>query len=311
MEVILITKSAVGHKRRHYGAFATFILSGLVAAFVGGAFFFGTRYAPPPVIVKVPTASAAEFRQLRKQRKAIDNAIAEAEAGLDALSQRVGTLQAHVTRLNALGERIVTMILLDPDEFDFANPPGQGGPIATSDAASGGETVTVQELTASLRTLAEELSDREVKLRAVETTLMERFLDARVYPTGRPVREGWISSLFGQRRDPISGRRAKHEGMDFAGAKGSDVMAVAAGVVTHAGPRQGYGNMVELAHGDGYVTRYAHNSENLVQVGETVRRGETVALMGSTGRSTGAHVHFEVHKDGQPVDPRPFVRAAE
>ena len=125
---------------------------------------------------------------------------------------------------------------------------------------------------------------------------------------GQPVEKGWISSHFGQRTDPFTGKPAMHNGMDFAGREGSSIIAVAAGVVTWAGHQSGYGNLVEVSHGDGFVTRYAHNKQNLVEAGAIVRKGDTIALMGSSGRSTGAHVHYEVYKHGRPVDPSSYVR---
>ena len=126
--------------------------------------------------------------------------------------------------------------------------------------------------------------------------------------SGLPVLKGWVSSHYGQRTDPFSGKLAMHNGLDFAGKEGSDVVAVAAGVVTWTGSKTGYGELVEISHDDGYVTRYAHNKENLVRAGDVVRKGETIALMGSSGRSTGAHVHYEVYKHGRPVDPSSYLR---
>jgi murein DD-endopeptidase MepM/ murein hydrolase activator NlpD len=121
------------------------------------------------------------------------------------------------------------------------------------------------------------------------------------------VHEGYISSYFGERMDPFNGEEAMHKGVDFATDAGSDVLAVAAGIVTWAGPREGYGNLVEINHGNGYTTRYAHNAQMLVHVGDEVQRGQAVAVVGSTGRSTGPHVHFEVVRDGRQIDPMAYV----
>jgi murein DD-endopeptidase MepM/ murein hydrolase activator NlpD len=128
-----------------------------------------------------------------------------------------------------------------------------------------------------------------------------------VKPSGRPVREGYISSYFGERMDPFNGEEAMHKGVDFATDAGADVLAVASGIVTWSGPREGYGNLVEINHGNGYTTRYAHNAQTLVSVGDTVERGQAVAVVGSTGRSTGPHVHFEVLRDGTQINPMAFV----
>jgi murein DD-endopeptidase MepM/ murein hydrolase activator NlpD len=148
---------------------------------------------------------------------------------------------------------------------------------------------------------------RDSQLSALENVILARELKEQTHPAGRPVAAGFISSYFGERTDPFSGEEGYHKGVDFAGSAGENVVAVAAGVVTWSGQRAGYGNLVEINHGDGYVTRYAHNEKTLVNVGETVKRGDPVALMGSTGRSTGPHVHFEVLRNGRQVDPLTFV----
>ncbi|RME32910.1 MAG: M23 family metallopeptidase, partial [Gammaproteobacteria bacterium] len=150
--------------------------------------------------------------------------------------------------------------------------------------------------------------DRGSKLLAMKQLLMEQQLQKELLPEGRPVIKGWLSSPFGKRIDPLTGRRDFHPGVDFAGHKGSEVLAVASGVVSYAGRRSGYGNIVEIVHGDGLVTRYAHNQKNLVEAGQRVKKGQVIALMGNTGRSTGPHVHFEVLKDGKLLNPRNIVK---
>jgi murein DD-endopeptidase MepM/ murein hydrolase activator NlpD len=140
---------------------------------------------------------------------------------------------------------------------------------------------------------------------------MNRSLEAQILPTGRPIPDGWISSYFGARTDPFTGLREYHKGLDFAGKDGEEIYAVASGLVTWSAARFGYGQMVEINHGNGYITRYAHNRTNLVKVGDVVTKGQRIALMGSTGRSTGPHVHFEVLKNGRVVDPAKYVYAAD
>ena len=137
--------------------------------------------------------------------------------------------------------------------------------------------------------------------------LMDKSVQNKTLPEGEPVASGWISSLFGWRTDPINGKREFHEGIDFASKADTRVVAVASGIVTWSGRRAGYGNLVEISHGNGYVTRYAHNRKNLVAVGDKVDKGQPVAIMGSTGRSTGTHVHFEVVRNGKPVDPKKYI----
>ena len=244
--------------------------------------------------------------ELDSQRLALSEVTHKTEDNLNALALRLGKLQSHVIRLDALGARLTHMANLDKGEFDFENPPAQGGP----ESAKGGSPIKVPDFVTALNDLSAQLDDRSKQLDVLETMLMTRNLEAEVMPTGRPVSRGWLSSYFGLRTDPFSGRRVHHAGVDFAGKLGSDVVAVAAGVVQFAGRRSGYGNLVEINHGKGYVTRYGHNLKNLVAVGQTVKKGEVVAKMGTTGRSTGPHVHFEVMVNGRQVNPKKYIHAA-
>jgi murein DD-endopeptidase MepM/ murein hydrolase activator NlpD len=158
-----------------------------------------------------------------------------------------------------------------------------------------------------LDSLEHKVDLRDAQLAALENVILARDLNDQIHPEGRPTKGGFISSYFGDRQDPFTGHEAFHRGIDFAGSAGSEVVAVAAGVVTWAGARSGYGSMVEVNHGNGYMTRYAHNQRTLVTVGQTVTRGQAIALMGSTGRSTGPHVHFEVLKNGRQINPASFL----
>ena len=160
----------------------------------------------------------------------------------------------------------------------------------------------------ALDSLSVQLQDRQQQLNVLEDFLLNRRLREEAYPEGRPVTSGYISSRFGNRTDPFTGRAAFHKGVDFAGREGAKVVAVASGVVIWTGDRSGYGQMVEVNHGNGYVTRYAHNSESLVALGDTVKRGQEIALMGETGRATGPNLHFELLRNGRVVDPLPYIR---
>lgn len=231
----------------------------------------------------------------------------QAEEGLSTLTQRVGRLQAEMDRLNILGQRLIVHAGLDEGEFDFTNPPAMGGP----ELPQTEEAPKVNDFLATIGRLEQEIADRQQQLSLLETVLVERGMRQAALPAGRPLRHGWLSSKYGYRTDPFNGRIAFHSGLDFAGKAGTKILAVAAGVVTWSGKRSGYGNMVEINHGNGYVTRYAHNQKNLVQVGENVAKGQPIALVGSTGRSTGPHVHFEVLRNGHTVNPLQFVGAAD
>lgn len=222
----------------------------------------------------------------------------------DALAIRLAKLDAHIVRIDELGKRLTAMAHIDEREFNFDEEPPLGGP----EGNDTGGSPQIPDLSESIDQLAQRIDLRDAQLAALENVLMSRSLDAAVHPKGRPVAQGFISSYFGERVDPFTGREEFHKGVDFAGSQGTKVMAVAAGVVTWAGPESGYGNLVEINHGKGYTTRYAHNERVLVTVGQTVTRGQVIALMGSTGRSTGPHVHFEVLHDGAQVNPLKFVQ---
>jgi murein DD-endopeptidase MepM/ murein hydrolase activator NlpD len=242
--------------------------------------------------------------ELDQQSTEFDDLQGQAERKLQAMTLSLAELQARMTRLDALGEHLTSMADLEEGEFDFSQPPALGGPMAGEFSVD----FTSLDLGSELGLFQARLTDREQQLEILESLLANRNLEEQIWLSGRPVQKGWVSSHYGQRTDPFSGKLAMHNGLDFAGKEGSNVVAVAAGVVTWTGTKNGYGELVEVSHGDDYVTRYAHNKENLVQAGDVVRKGETIALMGSSGRSTGAHVHYEVYKHGRPVDPSSYLR---
>jgi murein DD-endopeptidase MepM/ murein hydrolase activator NlpD len=252
-----------------------------------------------------PTAQVGDWgRTLEEQRQQVADTKRDLQERLDALAGRVGQMNAQVIRLNALGRRLTEMAKLDKGEFNFDSPPAVGGP----EGLTVGATVGSADITGMLDTLSQQLKDRERQLSVLESLISTRNLSNQIVPGGRPVVQGWISSYFGGRTDPFTGRNAFHRGLDFAGRAGSQVVAVASGVVTFSKDRFGYGRTVEINHGNGYVTRYAHNQKALVKVGDTVQKGQAIALMGSTGRSTGPHLHFEVLRNGRAVDPLRFVK---
>jgi murein DD-endopeptidase MepM/ murein hydrolase activator NlpD len=305
MEIIFISSSRRRGSRAHLGSAASLSLIGAVIALCGVTYYLGYRSVPIAADLGPELYAAAWQSEVVQQREKVESAIGDAEQNLDALALRMGEIQSRVVRLDALGRRLVEMANLDAAEFSFDDVPARGGP----DRITEREPFEVPDFLASLEELVSILADREPKLAVVEGTLMNRKLHAEVFPTGRPVNKGWMSSVFGWRNDPMTGKRAFHEGIDFAGRANSEVMAVAAGVVVWSGSRWGFGNAVEVNHGNGYSTLYAHNKKNLVKVGETVKKGQVLARLGSTGRSNGPHVHFEVRLNGKAVNPIKFVRA--
>jgi murein DD-endopeptidase MepM/ murein hydrolase activator NlpD len=243
--------------------------------------------------------------ELQGARENIATIRQENEDTLDAMAIRIAQMNARIIRLDALGRRLTDMADLEDGEFDFNTPPALGGP---EEPVATGSNIAVPEVVEAMQNLDIQLDNREAQLGVLESVIANQILNERVYPQGRPVNSGWISSYFGKRTDPFTGKAANHTGIDFAGRSGADVVAVAAGVVTWSAKRYGYGMMVEINHGNGYATRYAHNSENLVAVGDEVKKGQKVALMGDTGRATGPNLHFEVLRDGRRVNPVNFIR---
>ncbi len=285
-------------------AIGAFFATTLCAAAFFGGYWFSAQTGSGVRIEKIEQLTA----ELDAERLAIATTRQHAEDTLDALAIRIGQMNARVIRLDALGRRLVVMADIGDGEFDFDAAPAMGGP---EEPELGAGSAAVPEVVALMADLGSQLDSREAQLAVLEGVLMNKSLSDRVYPKGRPVKSGWMSSYFGRRTDPFTGKSANHRGIDFAGKQGAEIIAVADGVVTWSAVRYGYGEMVEITHGNGYATRYAHNSENLVRVGEEVRKGQIVALMGETGRATGPNLHFEVLHRGQRVNPAKFVRQAE
>lgn len=284
-----------------------FFLSLLVGSIAWGGFYLGKLTGEANV--GTSAMISAWKNEMSTQRNVVDNARRSSKENIDALAMRLGRLQSHVIRLDALGERLTKMAKLDKGEFDFSKQPAQGGPEELDDSLL--PSMKMSDFLASLETLAVQIDNRGQQLSLLETMLMNQSLQNQVIPAGRPISSGWLSSYFGMRTDPFTGRQERHKGVDFAGRNGSDVISVASGVITWAGRRYGYGNLVEVNHGNGYSTRYGHNQKVLVKIGDAVKKGDKLALMGSTGRSTGPHVHFEVLHNGKAVDPMKYIKTVQ
>ena len=231
---------------------------------------------------------------------------ADARRKLETMTRRLAELQARMTRLDALGTHLTALAGLEGGEFNFAVEPALGGPMLPLQSEP--HDSLPGPLKNSFDLMSATLGDREIQLEILAGLLLDAEAQAEAVPAGRPVLRGWLSSRYGSRTDPFTGKRAWHQGIDFAGSDGDEIIAVASGVVSWSGERTGYGTLVEIAHGDGLVTRYGHNRENRVEVGDLVRQGDVIAFMGNSGRSTGPHVHFEIFKHGRAVDPSSYVR---
>jgi murein DD-endopeptidase MepM/ murein hydrolase activator NlpD len=221
---------------------------------------------------------------------------------LDALALQLGEMRARVMRLDALSARLAKMAGMQEAELEAVQPPGAGGPLVSPEDFSEAQ---LEAGIAELSSLIELKSDR---LNMLEAMLLQQTMQQSMLPDARPVDVGYNSSSFGRRVDPFTGRTAFHEGLDFTAAVGTPIYAAAGGVVTVSEQMPDYGKIVKISHGSGMETRYAHASELLVKVGEVVKKGQLIARVGSTGRSTGPHLHFEVRRDGAPLDPRKFLQ---
>lgn len=226
---------------------------------------------------------------------------------LAAMAVKIGEMQAQLIRLDALGERVQGLAGVKPEEFNFKELPGRGGAEVLADLPK--SELNLQDFQTSLDSLSKELNYRSDYLNVVESKLMSFKLQAKLLPTIVPVNVGYNASTFGRRLDPFSGRTAFHEGLDFSAPTGTPIVAAAGGVVVSAEYHPEFGNMLEIDHGGDMLTRYAHASKLLAKVGDIVKRGQHIANIGSTGRSTGAHLHFEVRIKGVPQNPHKFLNA--
>jgi len=307
MELILISNNRNRTFRLPIGSLGMLFFGLLILALVVGIFHIGSKMAASQARVSYSELGAQKEthwkNELEKQQANIDVAKKNAEKNLDALSVRLSSLQAHLLRLDALGSRLIDIANMSDDEFNMLESPGLGGPLMVTEQTSLG----VIDFVEALQAVSQRIKDRSEKFSAMEAMLLDSNIQSQILPEGSPVTGGWTSSSFGWRTDPISGKKDFHEGIDLAGRYGSNVSSVAAGIVIWSGRHFGYGNMIEISHGNGYVTRYAHNKKNLVVVGDKVGKGQIIAEMGSSGRSTGPHVHFEVERNGRHVNPRKFV----
>ena len=286
MQLILINKS---------GEPSQFVLSSLrikILGFVAATVCVGLVFAG--FLLKqsdfVDAAVIETWRsKLSEQDDVVEQLREQSVARRQAVGRQIAEMQARLWRMEALASYMHETAGLPKDEFDFDAPVSQGGPLNNE-----AQVLEVDNLDTQLASLSQRLKQRETELSILDQVLLGIYNDKGARPAGAPIVKGWMSSPYGERVDPISGKKAWHEGMDFAGAKGSEVIAVANGVVVFAGYRDGYGQMVEISHGKDLRTRYGHHEEVLVHAGQSVKRGDVIALMGNSGRSTGPHVHFEV-----------------
>lgn len=310
MQIILVSRGRKGPKTLDLtcGRMRRKVVAMALAGFVGIA---GVGAAIALAVASPRDRTLGHIGTLEQQVAGQDAQVAQikrdAQRDLDALAVKLGQLQAQSIRLNALGERLTQVGKLDDGEFDFDEQPGQGGPELTTGADAPAYTLPAS-LGKGIDRLSGQFDTQQAQLEALRDMLLDRNIESSLRPTGMPV-SGYISSYFGGRPDPFSGHSARHTGIDIAAPKGTPVTAVAEGLITFAGQRNGYGDVIEIDHGNGYMTRYAHNSALVAHAGQRVRVGDVIARAGSTGRSTGSHVHFEVWLHDRVVNPLAYVRS--
>ncbi len=222
---------------------------------------------------------------------------------LNAMALKLGEMQAQMNRLNVIGERVTGLVGFKPQDFGFGSTPGRGG------AVSGAESrdMSMTQLKGDLAMLESDVSSRTQDMNRLESALLDQRVAKQLMPSSQPLSNGFVGSGFGWRTDPFSGKQVRHDGVDFSAPTGTPILAAAGGVVIAAELHPEFGNMVDVDHGNGLITRYAHASKLMVKAGDIVKRGQHLADVGSTGRSTGPHLHFEVHLGGVPQNPSRFL----
>lgn len=308
MKIILISNRAEKVRTLSLNNWAKGLLSVLLLGIpVATGTLLGVKIADGRWELLVENTISEMQHELVLQQQEVDSGRIEASRTLTAMTVKLAEMRSRLIRLDALGERLTQIARLEDGEFNFSDTPGVGGPEG-SPLQRGISSANVDpQLTSIFDQLDRKLDNRESQLQILTSMMSDNRLKKEQTVAGTPIDKGWMSSAYGMRTDPFHGKERWHDGVDFAGKRGSPIVAVASGVVTWSAKRSGYGEMVEINHGDGYVTRYGHNEENLVTLGSIVKKGQHIALMGSSGRSTGPHVHFEVYKNGRTVDPASYI----
>ena len=303
MNIILVSgnlakSSSISLNGKHLFAAAVFLFLMFIMAVLTAEYAI-VRFQPGRVSndMRAWLASAQNHEQQKQQ--------AYLRESLDTMAISLGQMQARLLRLDSLGSRLVKIAGMKPQEIDFSKVPAQGGMYVPA----GQQDISLSTMNQQLGDLSALMTDRGAKLAALETLLQQDRLRKKMLNTIAPVSSGWYSSNFGWRVDPFTGKSAMHEGVDYVVPQGTPIHAAASGIVVYAAMHPQFGNLVEVDHGNDILTRYAHASKLLVQVGQVVKRGQLISLVGSTGRSTGNHLHFEVRFKGLAQNPTRFLQS--
>jgi murein DD-endopeptidase MepM/ murein hydrolase activator NlpD len=232
----------------------------------------------------------------------------QAQSKFNAVVDRISKIQMQINNIDSIAKRIIEENNLNKNEFNFTSQPGTGGPIDPLSQDDNNNTFLDDfDYLSYIDDLSKNINNKEIQMQVIENIILQKVRTDRIMPAGMPVKRGYISSRFGYRKDPFTKKIKMHKGVDIATKYGSDVLSVADGIVTVVESKKGYGMLVEVKHGNGIRTRYAHNSRSLVKVGSQVKAGQAIAKIGQTGRSTGPHLHFEVVKNGEKINPMPYI----
>ena len=309
MKIILISSRAEKVRTLSFNGWAKGILSVLLLGIpVAAGTLLGVKIADGRWELLFDNSIGEMQHQLVIQQEEVDAGRDQVASSLSAMTVKLAEMRSRLVRLDALGEQLTQIASLEDGEFDFSVAPGLGGPDTQLVKETASSIDIQEELAILFARLDSNLDSRESQLQVLQSMLADNRIKSERMVAGRPIVKGWMSSEYGMRTDPFHGEKRWHAGVDFAGRQGAEVIAVASGVVTWSGDRSGYGQMVEINHSDGFVTRYAHNEKNVAKLGAVVKKGELIATMGSSGRSTGPHVHFEVYKNGRTVDPASYIK---
>lgn len=279
---------------RHIASIVTGVMLAVIVV-AGVLNFVILRFAPELPFLRGQASLLQQSRQQQNESYMRDK--------VNAMAKRLGEMQAQLLRLDTLGERLAKLAGIRPQDFQFNEPPGRGGAPSTLPSRD----FTLNELSTQVDRLTRQVDDRGDKLSVLESLFTLENARKKLIPTMLPVLGGYNSN-FGWRIDPFTGQQSHHEGIDFSGGVGAPILAAAGGVVVYAEYHPQYGNMIEIDHGNDLITRYAHASRMHVKVGDMVLRGAKIAEIGNTGRSTGAHLHFEVRQHGVAVNPAQFLQ---
>lgn len=305
MQIIIISPNSMIHKHWHFTRNKLIVACLVFIAILSSSalwFYQNINGVKTPIVEHTSLLSGV------KTADGVGNELANNKTAIPSddmqayYAQRLGILQAEAIRLKALMAKLAGMAGLDTVPYSLNSEPAQGG------IDDSGLTIDRKEFDDKLLELGSVFKQQSLQLSMIQDYLITEDSIESAIPMGKPIKGGWISSYYGYRLDPFNGKKTFHHGLDITGKLGSNIDAVADGIVSWTGKQNGYGQIVEIEHGNGYITRYAHNKSLTVTKGDRVKKGQQIALMGSTGRSTGPHVHFEVLLDGKTVNPYQFVK---